>query len=327
MGTGTGMGKAGASKWAVLLLSCLVTLGSYYSFDFPSVLHNQLRRHFQFQDEGKFEFYFSLLYSLYSMPNMVIPIFGGILCDLLGNNRVMVGCATLVMIGNVLLLIACWRVDLFTLEAGRFIFGLGAETLQVCANTIIAKWFVGQELAFALGINLSACKLGGVLTDWMSPSIAKSYGVVFASGVVTLLCLLCYLLTFVLVFYDSEDESSDAPESSNLITVTDKNKSYQSIPNIDPDVSENSHIDGGIELGTINSLEVPKQKIDATDTNHRAYSFGQFSMSTWIVFLITFIMYGIFVPFNNISNAVLLEVFFNESNAVQLREDEVYAAR
>ncbi|RYG59000.1 MFS transporter [archaeon] len=133
-------------KWYILFLACMVTFGGYYSFDYPSVLHNQLRRHFGFE-ASEFELSFSLLYSLYSMPNVILPAFGGVLSDLWGNDQVMMVCATLVLLGNILLMVATLTTSWLTMELGRFVFGLGAETLQVCANTTIAKWFDGQEVS------------------------------------------------------------------------------------------------------------------------------------------------------------------------------------
>lgn len=32
---------------------------------------------------------------------------------------------------------------------GRFIFGLGGESLGIASSIIINKWFVGKELSFA----------------------------------------------------------------------------------------------------------------------------------------------------------------------------------
>ena len=34
--------------------------------------------------KDKSEFYFSLLYTVYSIPNVVLPIYGGVLSDLIG---------------------------------------------------------------------------------------------------------------------------------------------------------------------------------------------------------------------------------------------------
>lgn len=193
-------------KWTVLFLASMVTFGGYYSFDFPSVLHNQLYRHFHDSSPSlsleDYELSFSLLFSLYSFPNTILPWFGGVLSDKIGNNTVMTICGIFVLFGNILQTYAIMSYNLNLMVFGRFIFGLGAETLQVCTNTTISKWFNGMELAFALGINLSSCKLAGVLTDWISPSLERQGGVTLASIVVTGLCLFCFLMTIILVIYE-----------------------------------------------------------------------------------------------------------------------------
>lgn len=297
------------AKWLILFLACMATFGGYYSFDFPSVLHNPLRRHFS-MDSGSFEFHFSLLYSLYSIPNIVLPGFGGALSDLVGNDKVLIGCATLVLLGNILLLIACVRVDFATLEAGRFVFGLGAETLQVCANTIIAKWFVGQELALALGINLSACKLGGVLTDWASPYIAREYGINAAAGMVTFLCSACFVLTLALARYDSQCSELDLLPSSATMHDEKQRPNYQSISQQDADNPVPREIELAQRTDEQNGGDEQNVEPSSSTTSSVASVFRHFGLSTWLLFAITFIMYGVFVPFNNISNGVLLEVFF-----------------
>ena len=37
---------------------------------------------------------------------------------------------------------------------GRIVFGLGGENTNVAQNTLIANWFQGKELNFAMGLNL-----------------------------------------------------------------------------------------------------------------------------------------------------------------------------
>jgi MFS family permease len=46
------------------------------------------------------------------------------------------------------------------MAAGRLIFGMGAESLNVAVTAALARWFKGKELSFAFGINLTICRLG-----------------------------------------------------------------------------------------------------------------------------------------------------------------------
>ncbi len=46
--------------------------------------------------------------------------------------------------------------------AGRFAFGLGNESLQLCPTAILSKWFKNKELALAIGISYSFPKLGNL---------------------------------------------------------------------------------------------------------------------------------------------------------------------
>lgn len=114
-------------KWYILLLANLVTFGSYYSYDFPSVLHNQLQRHFQSSSNSpstavnSFEFEFSLFYAIYSLPNLILPYIGGILSDRYGNNKVMGYTATLVLIGNVIQTISVYERNIYYMIAGEHI--------------------------------------------------------------------------------------------------------------------------------------------------------------------------------------------------------------
>ena len=75
-------------RWAVLFFACLTLLGNYYCYDNPAALKPQLQ-----QSTGLTESQFALTYSVYSFPNMVLPFFGGYLCDRIGPQRVILGCA------------------------------------------------------------------------------------------------------------------------------------------------------------------------------------------------------------------------------------------
>jgi hypothetical protein len=56
---------------------------------------------------------------------------------------------------------------------GRFIFGLGGESIGITTNIIIYKWFGGKELSFANSLNLSLLRSATVLNTILSPKIAE----------------------------------------------------------------------------------------------------------------------------------------------------------
>lgn len=66
-------------RWPVLVLACLILIGSYYCFDIPAAMKQQIDDYFG--DEADYETNFSLLYTLYATPNVILPFFGGYFVD------------------------------------------------------------------------------------------------------------------------------------------------------------------------------------------------------------------------------------------------------
>ena len=54
-------------------------MGSYFCYDNPGALQKQIQETLKITDTQQ-----SLLYSVYSYPNMILPIFGGIFLDKIG---------------------------------------------------------------------------------------------------------------------------------------------------------------------------------------------------------------------------------------------------
>lgn len=217
------------SKWVILVLTCLVGFGAYYSFETPSVLHNAMFRHYNVTDKAKFELYFSLIYSLYALPNMVIPLVGGVMADKFGNKTIMLVFATFILVGSAIETFACFQKSMEIFLFGRFVFGCGAETLNVCVSIVISKWFKGQELALALAIILSLSKLATVVTDWISPLMYRAIGIEANAVCVTSLCLVCYLLTILLTTLDTDEKDHTLlhVRSSSLHSMADLEQQFQ----------------------------------------------------------------------------------------------------
>ena len=91
-------------RWLILALTCIVMTGSYYAYDIPSALHQQLQDYMSpsttDDDSNSYETNFNLLYTIYSVPNVILPLFGGNIVDRYGAPKCLTFFATLVFMGG-----------------------------------------------------------------------------------------------------------------------------------------------------------------------------------------------------------------------------------
>ena len=139
-------------RWMVLVFLSLAMFGSYYAYDALSPLADVLKLQLGFSDEN-----IGLLQAIYSFPNIFTVVIGGFIIDRLGLRKSLMIFGVLCVIGPA---ITASSGHLSVMAAGRLIFGMGAESLNVAVTAALARWFKGKELSFAFGINLTICRLG-----------------------------------------------------------------------------------------------------------------------------------------------------------------------
>ena len=154
-------------RWIVLVFISLAMFGNYYVYDAISPLADLLKSQLHFSDKN-----IGLLNAIYSIPNIIMVLIGGLIIDRIGTKKSSFIFSFLCMLGA--FVTAFSGGNFLTMVAGRLIFGLGAESLIVAITTILAKWFKGKELSFAFGINLSIARLGSIAAI-NSPTWAKSF--------------------------------------------------------------------------------------------------------------------------------------------------------
>ncbi|OQS05172.1 Major Facilitator Superfamily (MFS) [Thraustotheca clavata] len=203
-------------RWLVLVLSCTLMIGNYYCFDNPAALKSQLQQHFS---DGKipaehFEFLFNMLYTLYSIPNIVLPFFGGFLVDRLGARLCLMIFALAITLGQIVFAFGCSVSQFNVMLLGRVLFGLGGESLGVAQSTLVASWFKNKELALALGINLSIARLGSVFNNELSPVIAAHYNVSSALWMGVVMCGVSLIATLIVIPIDKRAEAAIARSKS-----------------------------------------------------------------------------------------------------------------
>ena len=67
-------------RWLVLFFGTVFFMGSYFCYDNPAALKSK----FTSDPFDLSETQFNALYTIYALPNMILPIFGGIFMDKLG---------------------------------------------------------------------------------------------------------------------------------------------------------------------------------------------------------------------------------------------------
>ena len=179
-----------AFRWLVLVVISFAMFGNYYVYDAISPLADVLQKQLGFTDGN-----IGLLQGIYSVPNIVMVLVGGILIDRIGVKK-----ATFIFAVLCFLVAALTALSprLWVMASGRLVFGLGAESLIVAVTAAVAQWFRGKELSFAFGINLLIARLGsfaalnsptwarGAFGSWRTPLlIATVFGAVcvIAAGI------------------------------------------------------------------------------------------------------------------------------------------------
>ncbi len=164
--TGTGNGgvedKPGrAIAWLAFVLIAIANFGNYYVYDSIGPIADLLERLRGFSDSQ-----IGTLNAVYSLPNIVLVLVGGILVDRFGAARMLVWTAAVCLAGA---LLTALSPNFAGMVAGRLLFGIGGETLNIAVLAGIVKYFTGRNLAFAMGSIIAIGRSGSFSAD-MSPT-------------------------------------------------------------------------------------------------------------------------------------------------------------
>lgn len=178
-------------RWMVLLFISLAMFGNYYIYDSISPLADLLKSQLSFTDSE-----IGLLNGIYSFPNIIMVLIGGLIIDRIGTRKSVFIFTVLIMLGA---LVTAFKGDIYMMAAGRLIFGLGAESMIVAITTIIARWFKGKQLAFAFGLNLTIARLGSFMA-LNAPSWGRSLydywqsplWITVGAGVFAVICIIVF---------------------------------------------------------------------------------------------------------------------------------------
>lgn len=186
-------------RWLVLSLACLAAFGNYYCFDNPTALAEPLKARLNLSNLE-----YNLLYSLYSFPNMVLPLFGGVFIDRIGVNTGLILFTGFLCGGQALFALGVSNANFVLALIGRFVYGFGGECQGVAVCTITAVWFRNKEMAFAMGMMISISRLGSVANDKLSVFWKNEASISFACWFGFLILVGCLFLCFILYIIERQ---------------------------------------------------------------------------------------------------------------------------
>lgn len=163
-GSNTAARPSLAAMMAMFVATALAMIGNYYVYDSIGPVAELLSRQLGYSDTQ-----IGTLNAVYSLPNIVMVLIGGVLVDRYSARVVTLATTVICFLGAVL---TAFGAEFPMMVAGRLLFGLGAETMIVAITVALAQWFAGRYFALLFALNLTFARLGSYLAD-RSPSFAS----------------------------------------------------------------------------------------------------------------------------------------------------------
>ncbi|EGR31799.1 major facilitator superfamily protein, putative [Ichthyophthirius multifiliis] len=295
-------------RWYALFLMCFMVLGSYMCYDFPAILNSQIQK-----DLKQTSTSVNILYSVYSLPNIVLPLFGGYLLDYLGIRKGIFIFTLILLLGQFTCSIGVNKStqDFKLLIIGRVLYGLGGEVLLVAQSiyiyflniiiiiinkgTIISKWFKHNEQSFAFGLSITIIRLGQVFGGFLFPVFQKSYKQLFYPLIFgTSICFFSWICGLKLIYLDrkADLEEYDIKKKKIGNQLDDENNQQQDIS------IKNNYVNKSEEEQELKFLQKLKNKnktlkdtkVNIKDLKLLKFSFWLLSFST-LFFILLFIVF------------------------------------
>lgn len=163
MGQASTRERPAIAAWLAFALLSVALFGNYYAYDAVGPVADLLQKQLGYSDAQ-----IGALNAVYSLPNIFLVLAGGMLVDRFGAGKAIFGLAAVCLAGAI---ITAAANGFGTMLFGRFLFGVGAESMIVAITVAIAQWFRSATLGLAMGLNLSFGRLGSYGAD-LSPTLA-----------------------------------------------------------------------------------------------------------------------------------------------------------
>jgi MFS family permease len=148
---------------AAMVLVSLALFGNFYVYDSIGPVAELLQRQLGFSDTQ-----IGTLNAIYSLPNVVLILVGGVLVDRFGAGRAFAWTAGVCFAGAAL---TAASPSFLVMATGRLLFGVGAETFNIASLAAVTLFYPRRHTALMMGITLGMGRAGSWVAD-LSPTLA-----------------------------------------------------------------------------------------------------------------------------------------------------------
>jgi predicted MFS family arabinose efflux permease len=230
-----------AARWTALGLVAFLMFCGYFVTDVMAPLKGLLegQLHWNSVDYGVFT-------SAYGWFNvfLLMLIFGGIILDKMGVRFTGLMAAAIMFIGVCIKYWAIsthsldgqvWKVIVWDVNAqvlmaglGYAIFGVGIEIAGITVSKTIVKWFMGKEMALAMGLEMAVARIGTGLALGTALPIANAFNDVSKPVLLGVVMVIIGLISFIVyTFMDRKLEASVTAVGLQNNVVEEEEESFK----------------------------------------------------------------------------------------------------
>eukprot|EP00752_Nemacystus_decipiens_P008829 g7880.t1 len=184
-------------RFGILLLITLLPFGAH----FVKSCFSSLETYFLQDPNLHFnETKYGAVMSAISLPNLFMPFFGGLFLDSKGHKTGIMLFLSLELVGHVIFTLAMSVDNFWMAVAGEALHGFGSGAVVVAMRAVVSKFFLDNELTFALGVTVAgACVSKTLAKASVAPIAETQWGYMGALWYVALWQLLSLVAGLVYV--------------------------------------------------------------------------------------------------------------------------------
>ena len=224
-------------RWLVLILSSFYSFSVYFWFDSPNSLSNLLKAKVVHDKESANSIKYNMLYSVYSYPNIILPLVGGFIIDKFGIHFASIMFTSLTAAGQCIFAISGFigtddqnnNLPYVLAIIGRIAFGIGGDSVYICSTYTVTRWFKDKELSLSLSIILSIACSGTIINNNITPLIADQTSLGIASSVGCIFCIVSLVWAIIICILENSLSNANKVLATNDQLVDNERFSWQDL--------------------------------------------------------------------------------------------------